>query len=147
MYLCSQWYPRRQLALRLSLSVVVSASSGILSGLLAAAISRMDGLGGYESWRWIFLLEGGATVVLGLVAPFLLIDSPKAAAKWLDKEEIRYLEIMNLTSTDGNDPQTNFLARVYDLLAIVLDLRLWAYGLILHSVSACGYGEPPCLSV
>lgn len=30
-----------------------SALSGAFSGLLAAAIAQMDGLGGYEGWRWM----------------------------------------------------------------------------------------------
>ena len=42
-------------------SFAASALSGAFSGLLAAAIAQMDGLGGLEGWRWIFLLEGMAT--------------------------------------------------------------------------------------
>jgi hypothetical protein len=34
-----------------------SALSGACSGLLAFAISKMDGLGGRPGWAWIFLLE------------------------------------------------------------------------------------------
>jgi MFS family permease len=32
--------------------------SGAFSGLLAAAISKMDGIGGKDGWAWIFILVG-----------------------------------------------------------------------------------------
>lgn len=30
-----------------------SAASGAFSGLLAAGIAQMSGVGGYEGWRWM----------------------------------------------------------------------------------------------
>ncbi|CAD0084620.1 unnamed protein product [Aureobasidium vineae] len=42
---------------RLALFYCASALSGACSGLLAFAISKMDGLGGRPGWAWIFLLE------------------------------------------------------------------------------------------
>jgi hypothetical protein len=48
----------KDLATRISYFYCASALSGAFSGLLAAAIAKMDGVGGYEGWRWIFLLEG-----------------------------------------------------------------------------------------
>lgn len=36
--------------------------AGAFSGLLAYAIAKLDGLGGLAGWRWIFILEGLATV-------------------------------------------------------------------------------------
>lgn len=35
--------------------------SGAFSGLLAAAIINMNGVGGQAGWRWIFFLEGICT--------------------------------------------------------------------------------------
>lgn len=36
--------------------------AGAFSGLLAFGIAKLDGVGGLEGWRWIFILEGLATV-------------------------------------------------------------------------------------
>ncbi|GKT85960.1 major facilitator superfamily transporter [Colletotrichum tofieldiae] len=52
----------------------------------------MDGVGGYEGWRWIFILEGLATVSIGVMCFFFLVDSP-ALSKWLDADEKRYLDL------------------------------------------------------
>ena len=55
-------------------------------GLLAAAIAKMDGIGNLAGWRWIFILEGIATVLLGgLAAVFLPADIN--SAPFLTNEE------------------------------------------------------------
>jgi MFS family permease len=46
----------------------------------------MDGVGGYEGWRWIFILEGILTVVVAALAFFVLHDFPETAT-FLTEEE------------------------------------------------------------
>lgn len=53
----------------------------------------MDGIGGYGGWRWIFLIEGLGSVVLGALCFFYLIDSPTLSGRWLDQDEIRFLTL------------------------------------------------------
>ena len=91
----------KDLSTRLACFYCASALSGAFSGLLAAGIARMNGVGGYEGWRWIFILEGLATVVLGVASFFLLIDSPRLSGKWLDPEEIRFLELQAFIKEGG----------------------------------------------
>lgn len=43
----------------------MAALSGAFSGLLAAGITQMDGVGGYAGWRWIFIIEGAYINVQG----------------------------------------------------------------------------------
>lgn len=58
----------------------------MFGGLLASAIADMQGVRGYSSWRWIFILEGIATIIIGIGAYFLVADFP-ADASWLSAEE------------------------------------------------------------
>lgn len=46
----------------------------------------MDGVAGLAGWRWIFILEGIATVLIAVGAYFLLYDYP-ATATFLSDEE------------------------------------------------------------
>lgn len=80
------WYCRHEIQLRQALFFSAASIAGAFSGLLAFAISKMDGVGGLEGWRWIFILEGLATVVAALVAFFVLHDFPETA-KFLTEEE------------------------------------------------------------
>jgi hypothetical protein len=78
---------------RLALFYTASALAGAFSGLLAFAIAKMDGIAGYAGWRWIFLLEGLASVALGVGCFWFLIDSPALSTRWLEPEEIRFLTL------------------------------------------------------
>jgi sugar phosphate permease len=60
--------------------------AGAFSGLLAYAIVKMNCVGGYAGWRWIFILEGILTVVVALLSFFLVHDFPETA-KFLTSEE------------------------------------------------------------
>ena len=62
----------------------------MFGGLLASAIANMQGVGGYSSWRWVFILEGIATMVIGITAFFLVSDFP-ADVRWLSAEEKEFV--------------------------------------------------------
>ena len=78
---------------RMALMYGAAALSGAFSGLLAAGIAEMDGVGGYEGWRWIFLLEGIATVLGGIVTFFVLPDCPETSKSWLSDREAKFLTL------------------------------------------------------
>ncbi|KFY49688.1 hypothetical protein V496_09860 [Pseudogymnoascus sp. VKM F-4515 (FW-2607)] len=98
-YYVTMWYPRAEAQYRTALFYGAASLAGAFSGLLAYCISLMDGVGGYGGWQWIFILEGAATVVGGLVAWFFIHDSPNEA-KWLDQEEADYINAQ--LAYDGN---------------------------------------------
>lgn len=64
----------------------------------------MDGVGGYAGWRWIFILEGLLTVLVALVAPFAIHDSPETA-KFLTEEERRFVihQLRTQSSVDASE--------------------------------------------
>lgn len=85
-YFLTQWYRRDELQFRQAMFFSAASIAGAFSGLLAFGIAKMDGLGGLEGWRWIFILEGIVTVLVAVSAYFLLYDYPDTA-KFLTSEE------------------------------------------------------------
>ncbi|KAM6530080.1 hypothetical protein FALCPG4_008205 [Fusarium falciforme] len=79
-YLLTTWYVRWELQTRLAIFFSAASLAGAFSGLLAFGIQHMDGIGGLGGWRWIFILEGILTVLIGLSIPWTLPDSPNAAS-------------------------------------------------------------------
>ena len=145
-YLCSFWYMPRELTTRLAWFYCASALSGAFSGVLAAGIAEMDGVGGYEGWRWIFILEGLATVVVGVASFFLLIDTPGMSSRWLDADEIRYLELQLFIKDGGafeeTDQEINSKQnRLKDLFAVLTNWKMYGFGYILLCQTACSYGS------
>lgn len=50
----------------------------------------MDGVGGLEGWRWIFIIEGIATVIVAVAAFWTVYDSPHNA-NFLTEEEQEFV--------------------------------------------------------
>ncbi|CAF4175222.1 unnamed protein product, partial [Rotaria sp. Silwood2] len=76
-----------------------AALAGAFGGVLAYGITKMGGVGGQEGWRWIFYLEGIATVVVGALAFFFINDFPSDRPKFLKESE--YRRVMDRLQTDA----------------------------------------------
>ena len=85
-YLISFWYKREEAQTRFTIFWCSVLTATMFGGLLASAIAKMDGIRGYSSWRWIFILEGLATILLSAISFFLISDFPEDAS-WLSTEE------------------------------------------------------------
>ena len=144
-YLCSYWYMPKDLATRISYFYCASALSGAFSGLLAAGIAEMDGVGGYEGWRWIFILEGIPTVLIGVACYFLLIDTPALSTRWLEPDEIRYLEISMFIKQGGMFRAENGF-RWKDLKMVLSNWRIYMQAYFLFVQSALSYGKRTLLA-
>ena len=55
----------------------------------------MEGIGGYNGWRWIFIIEGLLTIIFAAASKFLIADWPETS-RFLDEEE-RQLLMKRLT--------------------------------------------------
>lgn len=93
----SFWYKREEAQRRFTVFWCSVLFASMFGGLLASAIADMQGVRGYSSWRWIFILEGIATIVIGVGAYFLVADFP-ADARWLSAEEKDF--VIAKTGTD-----------------------------------------------
>lgn len=91
-YYLSCWYKRREFGIRMAIFFSAAALAGSFGGLLAAAIANMDGIGGKAGWCWIFILEGLATIVLGVMSFWLVYDFPDTATflSEIDRKRVLY---------------------------------------------------------
>lgn len=86
-FLLTTWYCRWQLQTRMAIFYSAASLAGSFSGLLAFGIQHMDGVAGLGGWRWIFILEGIITVLVGCTIPWALPDSPDRASFLSDTEK------------------------------------------------------------
>ncbi|KIV90489.1 hypothetical protein, variant [Exophiala mesophila] len=92
----SSFYRRQDLSLRIALFWSAASLSGAFSGLLAAAIAKMDGIGGMRGWQYIFLLEGLFTVVWAVVVYVFLPNSPHSVKLFTPEQAARCVERLKL---------------------------------------------------
>jgi len=99
-YFLTLWYRRYEVNLRIAVFFSAATIAGAFGGLLARLINLMDGSAGYEGWRWIFILEGIATVVIAAASFWMLYDYPDTA-KFLTPTEKLYMQERIKFDSDG----------------------------------------------
>ena len=97
-YYLSCWYKRNELGIRAAIFFSAAAVSGSFGGLLAAAIGKMTGIGGKGGWAWIFILEGLATVLVGIVSFWMVHDFPDDATFLSDVDRAREYTVRGVCS-------------------------------------------------
>ncbi|KAK0634307.1 major facilitator superfamily domain-containing protein [Bombardia bombarda] len=106
-YYLTMWYTREEIQFRQALFFSAASIAGAFSGLLAYAIAKMDGVGNLEGWRWIFILEGIATVLVAFFAFTMLHDFPETATFFTEEERafvvfrLKYQGQQQLKVTNG----------------------------------------------
>jgi sugar phosphate permease len=81
----SYFYTSKELPMRLSLFYIANPLSGVICSLLGFGILHLDGTNGIQGWRWLFLLEGLFTLLVGAAAFFLMPPSAVQTKTWYRK--------------------------------------------------------------
>ncbi|KAI9801700.1 MAG: hypothetical protein M1833_002382 [Piccolia ochrophora] len=84
----------------------------------------MDGVAGQHGWRWILIIEGLPTVVLGIAIWFLLADDPEHA-RYLTPEE-KALMIVRRERQTGGTASAEYFTWV-DAKKALRDWKVWAF--------------------
>ncbi|KAJ6545291.1 major facilitator superfamily domain-containing protein [Mycena capillaripes] len=136
-YYLTLWYPRHMLQWRIGLFFGAASLAGAFSGALAFGISFMSGTRGLLGWSWIFILEGIATVVVGIVAFFVLVDFP-VTATFLTPEERAFVMWKKKYDNSSVGEEEHFEIR--HLVEALTDWQVWLHTLVLMAVITNLYG-------
>ncbi|KAF2842866.1 major facilitator superfamily transporter [Patellaria atrata CBS 101060] len=150
-YYITMWYKRRECGLRMAVFFSAATAAGAFGGLLARGINEMSGVGGKSGWSWIFILEGLITLVVAIVAFFVMNDYP-ATAKFLTdgerKEITRRLEADRSSLADEWNMKYFYHAIqdwkiwVHMFITIGIYTGLYSYALFLPTiVKSLGYKD------
>lgn len=125
-FLISEWYLRFEVQTRMAIFYTAASMAGAFSGLLAFAIQKMDGLASIAGWRWIFIIEGIVTVVVGFTVLWVLPDSPERA-RWLSPEEQKFLRrrLERDSGTTEGRVETQDHFNVKYLVAALKEWKIW----------------------
>jgi ACS family tartrate transporter-like MFS transporter len=80
------WFPAEQRARILAWFLLAIPVSSVIGGPLSGLLLTLDGALGLAGWKWLFLVEGLPSVLIGLLLLRLLADRPEEA-RWLAPDE------------------------------------------------------------
>lgn len=123
----SLFYPRKVVIYRVCLLFAAAALSGSVAGLLAYGIGFMRGEAGQAGWRWIFQLEGAATVLLGICAVFMVYRDPHRATFLTEPERELLLDKLRRGGGDAAQQQRFEWQHVR---AAFSDPSVWTYSIM-----------------
>ncbi|KAK2041103.1 major facilitator superfamily transporter, partial [Colletotrichum somersetense] len=90
-FIISEIYPPASQGKRVAVLYITIALSGALGGLFAYGVQSMGTRHGLSAWRWLFIVEGSISLVIGVMCWISLPKSPETA--WFLKEEEKTLMI------------------------------------------------------
>ncbi|KAL1914241.1 uncharacterized protein VTP21DRAFT_9081 [Calcarisporiella thermophila] len=128
------FYKREEMMRRMMILQCSSLFGNAFGGLIAYAIQRnLEGAAGLSSWRWIFILEGGASLVFGSVTFFTFPSKPDTAI-FLCLEH-RRLAAKRIIASDSLS-RTDVKLKLLHIKAAILDYKTWVFAILitLHAV-------------
>jgi MFS transporter, ACS family, tartrate transporter len=127
------WFPKREHGLAVARFMTAIPAAGVLGGLISAQVLGMTGVMGLPGWKWLFIITGAPSVVLGFIVFYYLTDKPEHA-HWLAAEEREYLlKALKLDKQMHAAGTTSFWdafknGRVWLLAVLYFSITLGMYG-------------------
>lgn len=85
-----RWFPAKERAAAITLFMIGNPIAIILGAPLSTTLLSLGNMLGIAAWRWLFVLEGLPSVLLGVIAIWWLTERPHDA-KWLEPDEQAWL--------------------------------------------------------
>ena len=120
-FLIGSYYKRHEFQLRYSFFFCAAILAGAFSGFLAFLLRKLHGTGGYEGWRWIFLIEGIITCFIAVLAYLLVVPWPKDCKFLTPEEKAIFLKRLAADSSKASVDHGSWKAFV----ACLKDWKIW----------------------
>ncbi|MFZ4793425.1 MAG: MFS transporter [Blastocatellia bacterium] len=119
----SRWFPATRRARAMSFFYMAATMASVIGLPLSGALLKMNGIGGFSGWRWLYFVEGVPAILLGVVVLRVLPDGP-AEAKWLTSAQQEWL-VTTIAAESANAPASHG----HGWHRAFSDRRVWALGL------------------
>jgi len=124
-YYLTKWYRKSEIPGRIALYYFASPFSGIVTGFISAGVQLIDGAGDLYAWKWLFIIFGIATVLIGILVLFWLPPNPAESGRWLTPEQKEFATQRLLLETH-EDP----LWTIHDLLRQFTDYKVYLFSVL-----------------
>ncbi|KAJ7064429.1 MFS general substrate transporter [Mycena belliarum] len=130
------FYKSTELSTRLGWFWGVQAVASAVSGLMAAGLLQLRGRSGLEGWKWLFLVDGIATIIVAVIVFFYLprnVDSTKGVLRgfkpWFTQRQVQ-IAVTRIIRDDQSKHEYEKRVKRADFKDAALDLGLWGHLLL-----------------
>lgn len=137
-YVISEIYPPASQGKRVAVLYITIALSGALGGLFAYGVQSMGARHGLSAWRWLFIVEGTISLVIGVICWVSLPTSPETA--WFLKDEEKTV-MMRIKERDQMSKEKTSFSWPQAVMAITDPfVYLASVALFCSSIALFGFG-------
>lgn len=133
-YITSRFVPRRFRAQAVAGSMLAIPASVVLGGPLSGLLMSVELHAALPGWRAMFLVEGIATALVGLLTSLAFPESPEQA-RWLSADERAWLVAELARDATPDEPQTSRSVR-----DVLRSGRVWTAAGVWFALMASAYG-------
>jgi hypothetical protein len=133
----SYFYKGDELPIRLSYFWVSLTSTTVIGSFLAYGLLHLRGVNGWAGWRYLFLIEGVLTLIVGILSFFYLPPSPTQTKGFLrgkgwfsEREEIIMVNRVLRDDPSKGDMNNRTAVGLRDLWRSLCDYDNWGLYLI-----------------
>ncbi|KAJ5974626.1 hypothetical protein N7481_011836 [Penicillium waksmanii] len=139
LFYLSKWYTKGELSMRMSLFYIGSLIAGALGSLIAAGILHsLAGKHRLPGWRWLYIIEGVITIVLGFLVILLLPEFPNTW-KGLSPELRRVANRrMAIEAAEADIDEGEGMSQVKGFILAMKDIRVHVLAFAFMCKSAAG---------
>lgn len=128
----SQWFPSTRRSQIIALFMAAIPVSGAIGGPLSGwVMAHLGGAYGLAGWKWLFAVEGLASLIVGFAAFFLLHDRIDSV-RWLSADEKALLKA-DLADDARSRPEET-------VRGAFASARVWLLGLLYFCIAMGNYG-------
>ncbi|RSM14168.1 hypothetical protein CDV31_005504 [Fusarium ambrosium] len=127
------WYRREEQPLRTAFWA--NTFAGVFGGILSYAIGRING--SLSTWKYIFIIYGSFTLVVGIAVFFLLPSSPAQA--WFLNDELKSVAVLRLASNQTATEASTKL-RWGQIVEALKDTKYWCLAIFFIAQSITNAG-------
>lgn len=148
-YYFTIFFPEKYLTRILGMFIIVQPLSNAIGSPISGLILNIDhGWFGLEPWQWLFILEGIPPVIIGMIVPFVIKNSPKEV-RYLSVDEKAWLmnnigmnkEKSQISSSDFVQGIKNKKYLLYALLNFGMVCGIYGFGMWLPSIITAISGD------
>ncbi|HVY14962.1 MAG TPA: MFS transporter [Rhodopila sp.] len=128
------WFPNSYRGKIIGWFMAAIPISTIVGAPVSGLILGLDGTLGFRGWQWLYILEGLPAVILAILVPFVLTDSPERA-RWLSPNARTWL-IARL----AQERKEREAIEHFSIGKALVDPRVLLLSLVYFGAIACTFG-------